>query len=122
MTSVRSTTDVIPGFYSVRLVKGGPRVPARVLIGCHCTILGGDDNALHEWTMQCDRGPVTVGILSGVEVEPEKVWRAGALQEISQADYELLLAQARWDAAHDPDAPLANPRQPVDFSKVRVPF
>lgn len=122
MPSVRSTTDIIPGYYTVRVARGGIPVPARIFMACACTVTGGEENKVHDWTEECDRSPTLIGMICGEPCEALKVWLSGSLKMIGQKEYELLVAQAAWDKQWDKDAPLANPRQPVDFLKVKLPF
>jgi hypothetical protein len=112
----------MPGYYTIRLTRGAIEVPARIFLSCACTVLGGQEQLLHDWTLRCDRSPVVIGMICGEPCEAEKVWLSGSLKDISKADYELLLKQTQWDKKYAPDSPLANPRQKMDFLKTKLPF
>jgi len=116
-----------PGWYKRRLVRGGPFVPARIWWelaprevcdecegrGCWtCKNLGAvptDDDRL-----RCE--------VAGQARDPYDEWTWLANGPISEAEYNLMRARAEWDRAHDRAAPSANPREAIDFLKVRPPW
>lgn len=119
MTSVRSVTPAMEGYYLVRAQKGGALLPGRIFTGCVCNV-SGVDNQVHEWTMACDRSPRQVGMLCGEYCTPEDVWLKGSLRAITKEEYDTLLAQTQWDQKFDKEAPSQVGK--VDFNRMKSPF
>lgn len=114
------------GFFRYRIVRGGAWVGARIARICTCTIHGGPGNEEHDWQPDCDRFPHLIAQVNGVfhdapinrsEVPTlEKVWLFG--ERIEEADYRYMVDAAAWDRAYAPEAPAANPGQPVDLNTI----
>lgn len=113
MTAPRQRGQAQPGFFKMRLVKGGPWVPARIHRPCHCTINGGLINAAHAWRDTCDRFPRLVAEIAGEDADLWRVWENG--RPIPQAEYDHLMRVRSWAETYAPGAPEANPRQAVDL-------
>lgn len=91
----RQIDDPAPGYFTIKLIKGGPRVPARLhmdLTGYWAEIDGKRCGAASEDPLQAD------GVM--------RVWLYG--REIDQVEYAALLGRA--------DKP--DPRKPVDLRKL----
>ena len=118
----RDLNDPQPGFFKVRLVRGGPLVPAALCRPCCCTIGGGHDNTPHDWTEACDRYPQLTAFVDGVERFEwvRRVWEYG--YESTASEYDLMTRKRAWDETYDPASPAANPTKPVDFDNLKPVF
>lgn len=120
MQQPRDITRPEPGYFRMRLVKGGPWVAARIWRPCHCSINGAENDLadsgfdVHEWLPTCDRFGPLAAECNGKEVEPGWVWERG--QHISEHEYKFLVQDAAWAKAHAPDDPMANPTKPIDLN------
>jgi len=108
------------GFYVIRLVKGGPLVPARIWRPCACTVPNGDDaidpNALHEWRETCDRFPHLRGEIDGKHADLWMVWTSG--RPTTEANWRYMTDVSRWARAHAPHEPEAQPRETVNLAAI----
>lgn len=98
-----------PGYFAVRLIKGGPEVGLRIL---------------HEATRDpetgetLDRSFYYRTVLNGHEFgepsiqPPAKLWIG---REISETEYRYLLEDRRWAAEHAPHLPEAQPDKRADL-------
>ncbi|MFA9204885.1 MAG: hypothetical protein ACEQSH_00355 [Bacteroidia bacterium] len=93
-----------PGWFKLRLVKGGPYVPAAI------TRDGGAWGA----------------IINGIRSEPTdadparatdvfRVWHSG--MRIDAAEYRHMLAVSHWAKDHAPDDPAADPTKPIALAR-----
>lgn len=108
------------GFYKAKLVKGGPDLPARIYRPCPC-VLPEPEWDIDPWgrahpvdwmtPARMHYRPLEAEI-DGEPVPVERVWTGG--RPISYREWKYLTDAAGWDRAHDPEAPMANPRKPVD--------
>lgn len=89
------------GYYQTRLVRGGVFVPV------HLWKEG------EEWKALLDGEPYTGDILH------LWVWCMG--RPVPEHEYEYLLARGRHARRWTPEAPAANPHQPVDWLRVKLP-
>ena len=64
-----------PGYFKMRLVRGGPWVPARIRRVCQCTVNGGDEERDHDWQESCDRNPPLSADINGEEADVELATR-----------------------------------------------
>jgi hypothetical protein len=111
---VRQVGKPEPGFFKLRLVKGGPLVGARITHGP--TIDPDTGETL-------DRSPFYAGEINGKpdpDPRPEpsdavwKIWEHG--ERIGEDEYRFLIADRAWVAQHEPHRPEANPTKPVDLA------
>lgn len=121
MTAARSIRPAC-GFFRLRLVAGGPWVPARISRPCHCTVLGGAGQVEHPWTDACDRFPPLLAEIAGREpatdaATVERVWTG---QPVEEAEWRRLVAVAGWARDFAPDAPEATPERAIDRLTARV--
>lgn len=90
-----------PGYFALRLVRGGPKVGAQIVHenGIFYAVidgmqkLGSDDPHLAD---QVDR-----------------IWTWGEF--ISESEYRYLVERSAWAKKYDPNSPLANPTQPINL-------
>lgn len=111
-----------PGFYLVKMAKGGPDVAVRIARLCCCTINGGDDSAEHDWQADCDRHSPLCAWRHGEEVPVDWVWPGAAKRRIDADEYAYRLAIKEHAEQHDPTAPEANPRKAIDHMTTKVMF
>jgi hypothetical protein len=114
------------GWFAFRHIKSGPRVGARIVRFCCCTVNGGERNEEHEHRNDCDRFPCLVCEVDGVRYDAptdaakvpmiERVWLYG--KKITEAEFKYLLADRAWVREHEPAAPEANPSKPVNLSEL----
>lgn len=104
-----------PDFYWTRLVKGGPKVPARIWRPCCCTVNGGDEQVEHDWKDTCDRYPPMRCTVAGFDRDPVEEWPSLAGRTIPESEFRYLTDCMEWDRQHAPTAPLANPRQSISL-------
>lgn len=104
---MRTSDTPQPGFYLIRLVRGGPWVAAQIA------------HAEDGWTVSID------GVTEGPSLDPwalsnmERVHWGG--RETTEAEVRYRLALKHHAATYEPDAPAANPKRPVDLDKL-TPF
>ena len=107
MTRPRRSDTPSPGFYLLRLVRGGPWVGA-------CIAHGPDG-----WTVMID------GDTQGPATDPwslanmEKVHYYG--RETTESEVAFRVGVKRWAEIYDPGHRAANPRRKIDIDSI-VPF
>lgn len=104
-----------PGFFRMRLVKGGPLVPARIFLPCPID---------PEFGFPMDRPRHLIAEIDGV-IEPapravERIWLSAEL--IDKATFEFMNADAEWCRTHAPAEPKASPRKAIDARKAPPVF
>lgn len=119
MIAPRDISRPRPGYFTVKLAKGGVLVPARIWRLCHCTPVGGPNNRPHDWSPLCDRFPPLYAEIDGKPASVDRLWTSG--REIDKAEYDYMVANTQWARQYTPGDPIANPRQPVDVTKLPPP-
>ena len=110
-----------PGFFTLRLVRGGPLVPARIWRPCVCTAVGGDDAAEHAWTDACDRYPPLAAEVCAPtkrDYTVDELWVYG--RPIPEPEWRLLVDQHEWDRRYAPGAATQQPARPVNLREQRI--
>lgn len=104
-----------PGYYRVRLVKGGPWVPARVYIPCPVDPWFGHHIERPRWLL---------ADVDGKPTDPQFVTLRNArrLERITEEEWALLTETAQWARHYAPDEPVANPKAPIDLLSAPLPF
>ncbi len=111
---VRQMGRPTPGYWLMRLVSGGPRVPTAIVI-VHTTREPGEESN------RMDRSPFIAAFIAGEPVAVDEVWlRRG--EQITEADYRFRVAEAAWCREFAPDEPIAQPRKRIDLMQARLPF
>lgn len=100
------------GFFQMRLVRGGPWVPVRIWLH---QVIDGETGEL----VQDERLAATV---DGRPADPCQIWTRCAAHPVSEQYFAYLTAGSRWDRAHAPHHPAANPTQPTDHLKTPLPY
>jgi len=102
MPDPRRVDQPEPGFFRIKLVKGGPPVAAAIVHdadGWHAVIDG-------------DRLPSAEDPWHAEGLA--RVWHYGLI--IDEPEYRFMLARAAHARAHDPTHPTANPDQPINLA------
>lgn len=106
----RSPEAPVPGFYSVRLVRKGPPVAARI------------DFKDGMWAVSIDGKPPA-------HAPSEQPWTDPAMERVAmygmpipEAEYHYLLARAAHAREHDPTHPAANPEMPINLIDMKPIF
>lgn len=114
MTEVSRIVDQPePGFFRLRLVRGGPWVCARIFLPCPFDIWSGEPTErprqlLAEIDEEGDLDPA-IGMRL---VAPHRVWHYGEV--ITAREFAFLRADAKWARHNSPTDPKAQPRKKVD--------
>ncbi len=91
-----------PGFFELRLVKGGPYVPARIMCdgGMWSAEIDGE---------QCGAPDAEPAAAAGVY----RIWTAG--RRITEPEYSYRLSLKAWAIQNDPRHPAARPTEAIDL-------
>lgn len=90
-----------PGFYRIRMVKGGPWVPVRIVAALRAK----------------RRRVVFYAYLGDKVVDIDRVWPRAYGNKIEKSEWEYMLKLGRWASAYEPDNPAAQPTKAVDLNK-----
>lgn len=116
----RAVDEPRPGFFRIRLVKGGPWVAARIEHRPSRDPLTGE---------LLDRSPLWRVTIAGEELpaSPDplragvfRVWHSG--QPISESEYRYLTARREHAIRYEPDLPEAAPRERIDLLSMPLPL
>jgi hypothetical protein len=103
-----------PGFWMIRLVKGGPEVPARIFRYVTTHEPGNPDNAM-------ERSPSLVAEIAGEPTELDDVWlRSG--RAIDEAEYRFQVADHAHAREWRPRDAKSQPRRAIDLMATALPF
>ena len=108
-----------PGFYVMRLLRGGPLIPALIYRRCPMVVpqpsaLGGPHP--DDWCRPLDRSPQYRAQIDGKLVTVDRVWTARSLRSISPAEYQFRMGTLRQWAQVHPVMPEARPRGRVNLA------
>ena len=118
-----------PGYFLLRLVKGGRLVPARIyrpcpmIEPCRDVMIGGivypdlEPGEVHpdDWCRPCDRSRPLRADIAGEPCDPLRVWEGGAFT--TRAEWRYQEDDLDWARAHAPATPQARPTQAIDLGK-----
>jgi len=110
----RRLTAVEPGHWMIRLHRRGIPTPAAIM-WLHTTAEPGEPKNVME------RSPFLGAFIAGEPARIEDVWHRRG-KPIDADEYEYQVALVRYCREHDPSAPEANPRLPVDLRNVPSVF
>jgi 5'-3' exonuclease len=106
----RLTEDPQAGFFETTLVKGGPRVQARIW---------------REAELDADGEPTGMDVLrceiAGKPRDPFAEWVRLSMKPIKRSEYRYQEAMVAYDRTYRPDSPRANPARPIDLLKQPAP-
>lgn len=109
-----------PGFFALRLVKGGVEVAARITYGPTRDPDTGDAlDRSHYYAAEIDGQPDPSPAPSPSD-RVFRVWHYG--RRIAESEFRYLTERGRWAREHAPAAPEANPRARVDLATLELPF
>ncbi len=121
MTEPRNPGEPRPGYFSIRKVRGGPLVGARLIFGPPSDPDTGEP---------LDRSPMWETWIDGQIVRdpsPDpasagvfRVWLHGTA--IPESEYQYLVDHRAWARVNDSGSPEANPGKAVDHNKLRPIF
>ena len=101
------------GFYWTRVVKNGPRVPVKIWFGRPRDPLTGE---------MLDRSPRWQALRNGGEIDVFIVWPFVYGCEITEEDYDHMLAVFKWAVDHAPEEPVATPGSAIQINKTPLAF
>lgn len=97
------------GFYVVRLVKNGPRVPVFIWHGAPMDPETGE---------LLDRSPRWQALRGGKQIDIDEVWPSALKEPITEDEYDHLMAVKAWAERYAPHSPEANPTKPIDLHRL----
>ena len=101
-----------PGFFRLKLTRGGPWVAAIIFQPCPIEFEP-------ETFQAVDRVYHLQAEIDGRPVDLSRIWGYG--RRVSMAEYLYLKATSAWARQYAPKAPEANPRQAIDFDSLAPP-
>jgi hypothetical protein len=104
------------GHFRTRLVRGGLYVGVRFYYDGDGYLRVEVDGRTHRIERQ-DGEPDRV-----VPLDPLEVWPWCCGQEITEKEFRFLARRREWAHEHAPDHPAANPREPIDLTKLPPRF
>ena len=119
MDQSRLLTEIEPGFYQMKLVRGGPFVP--VLVEQHGMELSITINGVRqEQTYHVDgvEDRIAASMLMG-EANRDPLVRIHWAERITQDRYKRLLGVLEYCKIHLPDHPMMTPTKPCNLSSRR---
>jgi len=105
-----------PGHWLVRLVKGGPSVPACIR-WCETTVEPGEPSNLMHGT----RYRFLAAFINGDPVPLDRVWLTRGTP-IDRAEHDFRVADTNWAMTNAPAEPAARPTERVDLRQTSIPF
>lgn len=102
-----------PGFFKLKLVRGGPWVPAIIWRACPIEFEP-------ETFQAVDRCYHLQAEINGKQADVMRVWTAR--ERITMAEYLYLTDDRAWVTQYAPHLPEANPLVPIDFNTLSPPF
>jgi hypothetical protein len=110
---VRFIGEPQPGFFKLRLVRGGPWVSAAIFYPC--PIEGHPE--IFQWL---DRPRRLAAEIDGHEADPMRVWLHGRM--IPRSEYLFLRDDAQWAKRYAPNDPKARPKEAIDLNAMQPLF
>lgn len=117
-----------PGWFVVKLVKGGPPVPALIFRPCPMVLplpvpdcYEDGEPGPEDWCRPCRAHWRPLEARINDDWAPvDRVWTSG--REIDRGEYEFLMADYRWARQHAPSDFRANPDRAIDVSTMPPVF
>jgi hypothetical protein len=111
---VKRISDPVPGFFKIKLVRGGPYVAARLEFGPGVDPETGEElDRSYMWTATVAGKVPRLPSPDPVKAGAMNVWLHGI--EITEADYRYLIDSQAWELAHG----TVEPRKATDLSKMK---
>ena len=116
--SARQIDDPQPGFFKMRLVRGGPFVGACISYGPPSDPETGGilEERSYLWEARINGELVRTPSPDPAKAGVFRIWHSGT--EISEPECRFLIADAEWVRMYAADTPSANPKQPVDLANM----
>lgn len=109
-TTPRSVDTPEPGFFRMRLVRGGPWVAAELR-----------RDADGAWTALIDGVPSQPSSPDpAVAADVFRIWHGA--EAVTASEHAYLIERAAWARQHSPDSPEATPRQPIRLGRLPPVF
>lgn len=111
-----------PQHYLLRLVRGGPLVPARIQWLAHEP--GVPSNPRDRWPALLEQVDIAGEIRPPEELHERLHWPAGhwkSTQIISKEEYEYRLNMLRWAETNLAEDPILRPHRQIKISEYRLP-
>lgn len=102
-----------PGFFKMRLIKGGPWVPALIYRPCPLELCP----ETFQWI---DRVYRLEAEIDGMPVDVNRIWTSG--RQITAAEYLYMKAHRAWVRQHAQHLPEARPEEAIDINKLAPIF
>lgn len=117
----RRIDEVTPGYYRIRLTKGGHPVAAQISIdqGLITVTVNGEPDGTPLPTDQLAE-TIIEATIEGEAFRHPVLRVAWFGTPIDEAEYRHLLRDARWAKANNPKHPAANPERRVDLNKLPI--
>lgn len=113
MTAAIRIDEPVPGYYRMRLRKGGMHVAVRIWHGPPNDPVTGEELD-RSWRFQAE--------INGRYAEIDRVWPSCAGEPIDEAEARYLTERQRWGEENAPDSPQANPMKRVNLLTAPLPF
>lgn len=113
MVRARDISRPEPGFFEMKLVKGGHLVPARIFLPCPIVPADHDCDPF-EWGRHSDRSRHLMAEIAGEAADIWRVWTSG--RPIAAKEFEYLARLRSWAVEHAPHEPAARPHEAVDLN------
>lgn len=101
------------GWYRMRLVKGGPFVPALIYKPCPFVIPHPDTDP-EEWCTETDSNWRLKAMIGLNPIDVDRVVFGG--KRVTREEYLYRMDVRHWAMTHAPEAPEAHPKTPIDLS------
>lgn len=108
------------GTYSIKLVKGGPRVPVKIELteeGRWLATVNGKAQS-YAYTAEEVETTVMITLLDGRLSSHPFVKLLAYADPIDESEYERLLDLRAWAEVHAPWHPCLRPNEPIDLTKL----
>lgn len=102
-----------PGFIRLKMIRGGPWVPAIIWRPCPLELSP-------ETFQAVDRHYHLVAEIDGKPADVDRVWTSG--ERITIAEYLFLRADRAWVREYAPHLPEARPEEAIDINKLPAIF
>ena len=99
-----------PGWWTIRLTKGGPPVAAAIF-----WVLTEVEPGCPENDMRGTRSRFLAAFILGDPVPLDRVWTASKIERIDETEYRHQVALYRWAKRNAPTEAIGRPRDPIDL-------
>lgn len=112
-----------PGYFRLRLVKGGPQVGAEIFYGPPLDPVTGEPlERSHRWMVRINGKVHKDCLLDERDPGGAMVWRVSHSHRISRDDYEHMARVAEWARKNAPGLPEARPADRIKLGEMKSLF